>query len=453
MKRKVAIVALGCPKNDVDSEIMLGLLQDRGYETVPDTALADVVLVNTCAFIKGAQEEAITAILAVARLKTEGTLKCLVVTGCMAERYKNEIISQMPEVDAIIGTGSIGATADIVDGLMDGSEQERIFCACPDTTAYLEQPRILSERRPFQYLKIAEGCSNRCTYCVIPSLRGDYRSRSLENIVSEAVKLVTAGAKELILIAQDVTRYGLDLYGGKRLVPLIQALSAIEGLYGIRLLYCYPELVDEPLIAELRDNPKLLKYLDLPVQHISDPVLRRMGRRGDAALIRSLLERLRKDVPGITLRTSFITGFPGETEEDFDALCSFVSEAPFEHVGVFDYSREQGTPAAKMKDQVPVKVRKQRRDVLMAMQLENVARLSASHVGTMNDTLMEGVSADGLFYLGRTAAEAPDIDPMIYVTSEEPLEMGDIVPVRFLCVDGYDMVGQAVKGTEKEWMK
>ena len=446
MNRKVAIIALGCPKNDVDSEIMLGLLQDRGYETVTDAAAADVILVNTCAFIKGAQEEAISAILAVARQKTEGNLKCLVVTGCMAERYKDEIISQMPEVDAIIGTGSIGATADIVDGLMDGTEKEHVFCACPDSTAYLEQPRILSERRPFQYLKIAEGCSNRCTYCVIPSLRGDYRSRPMENIVAEAGKLVAAGAKEIILIAQDVTRYGMDLYGEKRLVPLIRALSPIAGLYGIRLLYCYPELVDDALIAELRDNPKLLKYLDLPVQHISDPVLRRMGRRGNAALIRDLLARLRRDVPGITLRTSFITGFPGETGEDFESLQVFVSESPFEHVGVFDYSREQGTPAAKMKDQVPVRIRKQRRDILMTEQRGNVARLSASRVGKTCDTIIEGVSGDGLFYLGRTAAEAPDIDPVVCVTSEEPLDMGVIVPVLFLCVDGYDMVGQVVKG-------
>ncbi len=450
MNRKVAIVALGCPKNDVDSEIMLGLLLGRGYEAVPDTAAADVVLVNTCAFIKGAQEEAISAILAVARLKTEGNLKCLVVTGCMAERYKNEIISQMPEVDAIIGTGSIGSAADIIDGLMDGTELERIFCACPDSTAYLEQPRILSEKRPFQYLKIAEGCSNRCTYCVIPSLRGDFRSRSMENIAAEAEKLVSAGAKELILIAQDVTRYGMDLYGGKRLVPLIRALSPIAGLYGIRLLYCYPELIDDDLVAELRDNPKLLKYLDLPVQHISDPVLRRMGRRGDSSLIRDLLARLRRDVPGITLRTSLITGFPGETEEDFASLRAFVSEAPFEHIGVFDYSREQGTPAGRMKDQVPVRIRKRRRDVLMELQRENVARMSASRVGMTCATIIEGVSEDGIFYLGRTAAEAPDIDPVVCVTSEVPLEMGAIVPVKMLFADGYDRVGQAVAGPGAE---
>lgn len=267
----------------------------------------------------------------------------------------------------------------------------------------------------------------------------------MENIVAEAGKLIAAGAKEIILIAQDVTRYGMDLYGEKHLVPLIRALSPISGLHGIRLLYCYPELVDDALIMELRDNPKLMKYLDLPVQHISDPVLRRMGRRGDAALIRDLLARLRREVPGITLRTSFITGFPGETGEDFESLRVFVGESPFEHIGVFDYSREQGTPAAKMKDQVPVRIRKQRRDILMAEQRGNVARLSALRVGKTCDAVIEDVSDDGLFYLGRTAAEAPDIDPVIRVTSEEPLDMGAVVPVRFLCVDGYDMIGQVVK--------
>ncbi len=443
MNRKVAIVALGCPKNDVDSEIMLGQLKARGYDIVADTAQADVVVVNTCAFIKSAQEEAIAAILAAAKHKETGSLKCLVVSGCMAERYKADIIGQMPEVDAIIGTGSIGDTADIVDGLLDGTVEAHVFADSPDSTAYLEQPRILSDSRPFQYVKIAEGCSNRCTYCVIPSLRGDFRSRSQENVVAEARTLVSAGAKELILIAQDVTRYGMDVGEEKQLVPLIRALSDIPGLFGIRLLYCYPELVDDALIAELRDNPKLIPYLDLPIQHISDSVLKRMNRRGDSTLIRNLLARLRAEVPGIVLRTSYITGFPGETAEDFDVLKRFVAEGLFEHVGVFDYSREQGTPAGRMKEQVPVRVRKQRRDEVLEIQRDNVARWNASRVGKTCDTIIEGVSEDGLFYVGRTAAEAPDIDPVVFVTSEEPLEMGSVVPVRFLCVEGYDIVGQA----------
>ena len=445
MSRKVAIVALGCPKNDVDSEIMLGQMKTYGYELVTDASQADAVIVNTCAFIKSAQEEAISAILTAAGHKKEGTLKCLVVSGCMAERFKGDIIGQMPEVDAIIGTGSIDRTADIIDGLLDGTLEEHVFCASPDSTAYLEEPRILSDSRPFKYLKIAEGCSNRCTYCVIPSLRGDFRSRSVENILKEAAILVRSGARELILIAQDVTRYGTDLAGAPQLVPLIRALSGLDGQFGIRLLYCYPELVDDALIQEFKVNPKLMPYLDLPVQHFSDSVLKRMNRRGDSKLIRTLLERLRAEVPAITLRTSYITGFPGETAEDFDVLKRFVAEGLFQHVGVFDYSKEQGTPAGRMKEQVPVRIRKQRRDELLAIQKENVARWNASRVGGTYDTIIEGVSDDGLFYVGRTAAEAPDIDPVIFVTSEEPLQVGSVVPVRFLCVDGYDMVGQAVK--------
>ena len=397
MNRKIAIVALGCPKNDVDSEIMMGLLQDRGYETVGEVASADVVIVNTCAFIKSAQEEAIAAILgAAAELSGDGTRK-LVVAGCMAERYKGELRNQMPEVDAVIGTGSIDRTADIIDGLFEGTLEERVFCALPDSTGYLEFRRALSQAGPWQYLKIAEGCDNRCTYCIIPSLRGQFRSRPPEGILAEASMLVAAGARELILVAQDVTRYGMDDGGASRLVPLIRALSALPGLWGIRLLYCYPELIDEDLIAEMRDNPKLLPYLDLPIQHIADSVLHRMNRRGDSRLILSLLARLRREVPGIVLRTSFITGFPGETEEEFQQLRAFLETAPFEHVGVFDYSKEDGTPAGRMKGQVPVRTRKKRRDGLLAVQARNVAAWNASRVGNTCDTIIEGVSEDGLF--------------------------------------------------------
>ena len=443
MNRKIAIVALGCPKNDVDSEIMMGMLQDRGYETVGEVASADVVIVNTCAFIKSAQEEAIAAILgAAAELSGDGARK-LVVAGCLAERFKNELRNQMPEVDAVIGTGSIDQTADIIDGLFEGTLEDRIFCSLPNSTDYLESRRALSQSGPYQYLKIAEGCDNRCTYCIIPSLRGLFRSRPMAGILSEAEKLIAAGARELILVAQDVTRYGMDVGGKSQLVPLLRALSDLPGLWGIRLLYCYPELIDDDLIVEMRDNPKLLPYLDLPVQHIADSVLHRMNRRGDAQLIRTLLSRLRWEVPGIVLRTSLITGFPGETEEEFLQLRAFLETAPFEHVGVFDYSREDGTPAGRMKGQVPVRLRRKRRDELLALQARNVAAWNASRVGSTCDTIIEGVSEDGLFYLGRTYAEAPEIDPVIYVTSEEPLVLGTVVPVRFLAVDGYDIIAQA----------
>lgn len=281
-------------------------------------------------------------------------------------------------------------------------------------------------------------------------MRGPFRSRPLANIVAEAETLLAAGARELILVAQDVTRYGMDFGGASQLVPLIRALSALPGLWGIRLLYCYPELVDDALIAELRDNPKLLPYLDLPIQHIADTVLRRMARRGDAQLVRSLLQRLRSEVPGIVLRTSLITGFPGETEAEFNTLRAYLETAPFEHVGVFDYSREDGTPAGKMKGQVHPRTRVKRRNDLMAVQERNVAKWNASRVGSTCDTIIEGVSQDGLFYLGRTYAEAPDIDPVVYVTSETPLSIGSVVPVRFLCVDGYDIIAQALVEAPEE---
>lgn len=450
LSRKMALVALGCPKNDVDSEIMLGLLQARGYEPVGEVAAADVVIVNTCAFIRSAQEEAISAILGAAEAQPADKPHHLVVAGCMAERYQEELIRQIPEVDAVIGTGSIDRTADIVDGLFEGTLTERVFCRFPDDVAYLESHRVLSGTRPFQYLKIAEGCDNRCTYCIIPFLRGPFRSRSMANILEEAKALVDAGAKELILVAQDVTRYGMDLEGTPQLVPLIRALSALPGLWGIRLLYCYPELIDDALITELRENPKLLPYLDLPIQHIADSVLRRMGRRGDAALVKNLLARLRAEVPGIVLRTSLITGFPGETVEEFQTLRAFLETAPFEHVGVFDYSREDGTPAGKMKGQVHPRTRVKRKNELLDIQSRQVAAWHASRVGTTCDTIIEGVSDDGLFYLGRTYAEAPDIDPVVYVTSEQPLAIGTVVPVRFLCVDGYDIIGQALPNEPEE---
>ncbi len=443
-KKTVALIALGCPKNDVDSEIMLGLLQDDGYTIVTDVAAADAIIVNTCAFIKSAQEEAIEAILAASRQKNEGVLQKLLVTGCLAERYQQGIIDQMPEVDAVIGTGHIGETAAILNSLFAQENAERCYAGALSGTQYLENRRVLSETRPFQYLKIAEGCDNHCTYCIIPSLRGPYRSRPIKNLIKEAEALVSAGAKEIVLVAQDVTRYGMDFSGEHQLVPLIQALSEIQLLERIRLLYCYPEEVDAALIAELQNNPKLARYLDLPIQHISDPILKRMGRKGNAEEIKALLLRLRTAVPGIVLRTTYITGFPGETEENFETLLNFVAEAPFEHTGVFDYSKEHGTPAGKMKNQVAVRVRKKRRDTLLAMQQKNVENWHTSRLDQSAVALIEGVSDDGLFYVGRTEAEAPDIDPVVYIASEQPLTIGQMQKIKFLCMQEYDMMAMAI---------
>lgn len=453
MDYKIGLISLGCPKNLVDSEIILGSLKDAGFQLTAQHEEAQVIIVNTCAFIGDAKIEAITTILEAARYKKEGQLKVLIVTGCMAERYKNDILTEIPEVDIVVGTGSIGEITNIIRERLfkeenceqngPGTLVQELYAAIPNNVDYLDATRLISDDKPYAYLKIAEGCSNHCTYCIIPSLRGDYRSRTLENIVKEASYLVEHGKWELILVAQDVTRYGTDIYGEKRLVSLVQALSAIEGVKRIRLLYCYPELIDDALIEEMRSNPKLCKYLDIPIQHISDRVLKLMGRRGNGEYIRSLLDKIRDRIPGVVLRTSLIAGFPGETEEDFQELCKFVEESHFEHLGAFAYSREEGTPAYKMKGHLPKKVKESRRDKIMALQQMNVAQYNSTRMGKIYDTMVDGVAEDGIFYVGRSYAETPDIDPLIYFTSPEPLEKGMIVPVRILNTDEYDLVGQA----------
>lgn len=451
MNRKVGIVTLGCPKNLVDSEIMAGSLQDAGYEITPDHRSAEAIIVNTCAFIGDAKEEAIMSILEAARYKDEGCLKILIVAGCLAERYKEEIIREIPEVDVVVGTGSVGEIPGILnDKLGSGKNGQEIRAGKPDSVDYLELTRFVSDSKPYAYLKIAEGCDNRCTYCVIPSLRGSFRSRSVENIVREARMLARKGKKEIVLVAQDVTRYGTDNYGRKMLVPLVRELGNVSGIERIRLLYCYPELIDDDLINEMKNNPKLVKYMDIPIQHISDRILKAMGRRGDSRYIKDLLTKIRRGIPEVVLRTSLIAGFPGETEEDFEELCEFVRESRFEHLGVFAYSREEGTPAGKMKGQIPQKVKEARRRKIMALQKENVEKYNSTRTGRIYDTIVEGVAEDGIFYVGRTYAEAPEIDPVVYFTSPEPLETGMIVPVKIICPDGYDLVGEAQYGGNGE---
>ncbi len=443
MKHKIGLVSLGCPKNLVDSEIILGTLKDAGFELTSLHELADVIIVNTCSFIGDAKEEAVVSILEAAAHKETGKLKTLIVTGCMAERYKEEILKEIPEVDVVVGTGSIGDMPDIIKARLDqDTHTQEIYCKLPDTVDYMELSRLVTDDKPYAYLKIAEGCSNRCTYCIIPYLRGNFRSRTIENIVKEAGVLAQQGKSELILVAQDVTRYGSDIYGQKSLVLLIQALSVVEGVHRIRLLYCYPELIDEALIEEMRTNPKLCKYMDIPIQHITDPMLKAMGRRGSRSHIRQLLVSIRERIPGVVLRTSLITGFPGETQEDFEELCDFVKESHFEHLGVFAYSKEEGTPAYKMKGHLPKKIKEARRNNIMELQQENVEKYNSSRIGQCYDTMVDGVAEDGIFYVGRSYAETPDIDPVIYFTSSEPLEKGMIVPVRMICMDGYDLVGE-----------
>ncbi|MGI6622673.1 MAG: 30S ribosomal protein S12 methylthiotransferase RimO [Clostridiaceae bacterium] len=444
MKRKVGIITLGCPKNLVDSEIMAGILEDAGFEVTTILRSAETIIINTCAFIGDAKEEAIMSILEAARYKTEGSLKILMVAGCLAERYKEEIFKEIPEVDVVVGTGSIGQIPEILSKRLDSNDLRREICTqTPNSVDYLESTRNVADNKPYSYLKIAEGCDNRCTYCIIPSLRGGYRSRTIENITREARILVKKGKKEIILVAQDVTRYGTDIYGEKSLVSLIRELGKTEGIERIRLLYCYPELIDDNLITEMKNNIKLVKYMDIPIQHISDRILKAMGRRGNKEYINNLLIKIRREIPEVVLRTSLITGFPGETEEDFKELYEFVKECRFEHLGVFAYSKEEDTPAYKMKGHVPQKIKEARRNKLMALQKDNVKKHNSTRIGRIYDTIVDGVAEDGIFYVGRTYAETPDIDPIVYFTSPEPLEIGMIVPVKILCPDGYDLVGEA----------
>ena len=448
MSYNLGLISLGCPKNLVDSEIMLGAFKEKGFVPVQDLSRADAIIVNTCAFIGDAKEEAIVTILDAARHKEEGRCKAMVVTGCLAERYREEIIKEIPEVDLVFGTGSIPIVAERTRAFLDGERLERhVWCDIPDTVDYLDGSRILSDNKPYAYLKIAEGCSNNCTYCIIPKLRGPYRSRPLESLVKEAEYLAGQGKKEIILIAQDVTRYGVDLYGEKRLVDLIRSISLIGGIQWIRLLYCYPELIDDALIREMKNNGKLLPYMDIPIQHISDKVLKAMGRRGSGEYIETLVKRLKTEIPHIALRTSLIAGFPGETEDDHLKLAEFVRQGYFQHLGVFAYSREEDTPAYRMKGQVPARVKAARRKALMEIQRENAARFSSSRIGKTYDTMIDGVAEDGIFYLGRTYMEAPEIDPVIYVASPHPLDIGAVVKVRMICSQDYDLIGE-VTGDE-----
>lgn len=444
MTIKVGCISLGCSKNLIDSEIMLGMIDDNGHEITTDLQNADVIIVNTCAFIGDAKEEAIDAILNAAIYKRTGKLKALIVAGCLAQRYKEEIINEIPEVDAVIGTGSISEIQNVIDEHVVGSKQKRLYVNDPTDINYLDNVRMLSQSGASQYIKIAEGCSNFCTYCIIPSLRGPFRSRTLESIVEEANKLVSAGAREIIVIAQDVSKYGMDIYSECKLVNLIKQLSDIEELKWIRLLYCYPEGITDELINELKNNPKLLKYLDIPIQHASDKILKAMGRKTDRQKLEALISKLRLEIPDIILRTTLITGFPGESEKDFEILKEFIKVNKFDRLGVFAYSQEEGTPAAKMKNQVKESIKEQRKEEILLIQKEAVVPLIESRLSKTYEMVVEGVADDGIFYYGRSYAESPEIDPVIYFTSKEPLSFGDFVSVKILNIAQMDLIGDVI---------
>lgn len=439
MNKKIGLVSLGCPKNLVDSELMLGALKASGYQIVTNSGEAQIIIVNTCGFIESARQESINTIIEMAALKKQNC-ELLIITGCLAERYKHQIMDEIPEVDAVLGTGSYDKIVSVINEVYKGAHPG--IYGKLEGTEYLEGERIVSTGKGYAYLKIAEGCDNHCTYCVIPSLRGRFRSRKKEDIFQEAVRLAASGVKEIILVAQDTTRYGIDLYGKKQLAELIRMLSEIEGIVWIRLLYCYPEEIDEPLIQEIIHNKKICKYLDIPIQHASDPILKKMGRRGGRSDVSSLLDDLRSRIPGLVLRTTLIVGFPGETEDDFKILENFVDKYKFDRLGVFMYSREDDTPAAKMKDQIPGQIKKSRYNKLMRLQLQISTGVNKSRLGKRYRVLVEGIADDGIFYFGRSYAEAPDIDGLIYFVSNEPVEPGQIVQVEILNSDQYDLTGE-----------
>lgn len=435
---RVGFISLGCSKNLVDTEVMLKKLVDAGYEIVEDID-ADVVVVNTCGFIESAKSEAIDNILDVAELKKMRHLRGIVATGCLVERYREEIFESLPEVDAMIGVGSLDRIVDAVEAVMRG---ERYACFDDKETSKLGGDRVLTTPPYTAYLKIAEGCDNRCTYCAIPMIRGGFRSRKIEDIVAEAKDLEKLGVKELNLIAQDTTRYGLDVYGDYALARLVRRITEETDIPWIRLLYCYPDKITDELIAEMRDNLRLLPYMDIPVQHISDRVLRDMNRHGDGACIRDAIRRLRKGVPNITLRTTAIVGFPGETAEEFEELCAFVKETRFDRFGAFTYSQEEGTPAATLDGQIDEQVKEDRYAILMQTQTEISASLLQEKIGTTVTVLCEGYDVVAECYYGRSAADAPDVDGKIYFTGKKGIPEGSFVTVEITDAEDYDLIGK-----------
>lgn len=452
MKKKIGVVSLGCPKNLVDSEIMLGILKKEDYEITNDESDANIIIVNTCGFIESAVEESINSILEMAQYK-QRKCKLLIVTGCLAERYKEQILKEIPEVDAVIGTGGYGHIAQIIEKLDKAeetiSQDKRLFLDYESGVEYLKGERVISSKIGYAYLKIAEGCDNCCTYCVIPSLRGAYTSRPMEDIIVEAEQLAKQGVKEVILIAQDVTRYGEDLYKQKKLVDLIREISKIEEIKWIRLLYCYPEEIDDNLIAEIASNPKVVKYLDIPIQHASDKILKAMGRRGTLDNLEMLLSKLRNGIPDIVIRTTLIVGFPGEDEKDFKILYNFVKKHQFDRLGVFTYSKEEGTLAYDMKPQIKRSVKESRLSDIMQLQKEIMMGKNNARLNKVYTVLVESVAEDGIFYVGRSYAEAPDIDNLIYFTSGEPLEFGSFAEVKILNMDDYDLIGEVINESSK----
>ena len=437
---KILFISLGCDKNLVDTEVMLGLLASRGYEMTDDEQEADIIVINTCCFIHDAKEESIQNILEMAELKKEGKVKALIVTGCLAERYKDEILEEIPEVDEVLGTTAYDKILDAVDAALEGNQE--VILSDIDALPLPETKRLVTTGGHFAYLKIAEGCNKCCTYCIIPKLRGRYRSVPMERLIEQAKELAAQGVKELILVAQETTVYGVDLYGKKSLHLLLEQLCRISGLRWIRILYCYPEEIYEDLIQTMKREEKICHYLDLPIQHASDAVLRRMGRRTTRADLEQIVTHLREEIPDIVLRTTLIAGFPGETEEQHQEVMEFIDEMEFDRLGVFTYSQEEDTPAASMPDQIDEETKLNWQEELMELQQEIAFDRAEERTGSVVTAMIEGKVADEDAYVARTYGDAPNVDGLLFVQTTEELNSGDFVRVRITGAVEYDLIGE-----------
>ena len=438
----ILFVSLGCDKNLVDTEVMLGLLVSRGHQMVDSEEIADVIVINTCCFIHDAKEESIQTILEMAEYKKAGSCKALIVTGCLAQRYKQEIIDEIEEVDAVLGTTSYDKIVEAIDEALAGHTSVEMTDI--DALPLVESKRLVTTGGHFAYLKIAEGCDKHCTYCIIPKIRGNFRSVPIERLLKEAEDLVAQGVKEIILVAQETTLYGKDLYGEKSLHKLLRELCKISGLRWIRILYCYPEEITDELIQVIKEEDKICNYLDLPIQHASDGILKRMGRRTSKEQLVEIIGKLRKEIPDIAIRTTLITGFPGETQEQHEELMEFVDEMEFDRLGVFTYSPEEDTPAAVMPDQIPEDVKEDRQAELMELQQEIAFDLAEEMIGREVLVMIEGKVADENAYVGRTYKDAPNVDGLIFVESEEELMSGDFARVRITGALEYDLMGEII---------
>ena len=434
----ILFISLGCDKNLVDSEVMLGLLDAKGYQIVDDETQADIIVINTCCFVHDAKEESIQTILEMAEYKTEGRLKALIVTGCLAQRYRQEIIEEIPEVDAVLGTTD--KIVEAVEEALAGAghvELENV-----NALPLVDTKRLVTTGGHYAYMKIAEGCDKHCTYCIIPKLRGNYRSVPMERLIQEVKDLAEQGVKELILVAQETTLYGKDIYGEKSLHKLLRELCKVDGIRWIRILYCYPEEIDDNLIQVMKEEKKLCHYLDLPIQHANDEILKRMGRRTSKAQLEEIIGKLKREIPDITLRTTLITGFPGETEEQHEELKAFVDEMEFDRLGVFTYSPEEDTPAAEMPDQIPEEVKEDRQAEIMELQQEIAFAQAEDMIGEEVLVMIEGKVADENAYVGRTYKDAPGVDGLIFINTDEELMSGDFARVKVTGAVEYDLIGE-----------